>query len=82
MFLTSYNIYGKSEVILCVGQQKRHRHKEQTFGLWVERVERFEKIALNRQPVRVRCMTQGTQSQCSVTTWRDGVGREGEGGTE
>ena len=22
-------------------------------------------------------MTQGTQSQCSVTTWRDGVGREG-----
>ena len=25
-------------------------------------------------------MTQGTQSRCSVTTWRDGVGREVGGG--
>ena len=26
-------------------------------------------------------MTQGTQSQCSVTAWRSGLGREGERGS-
>ena len=36
----------------------------------------------NRSPVRVGCMTQGTQSPSSVTTSRDGVGGRGlpEGG--
>ena len=34
----------------------------------------------NRWPVQVWCMKQGTQSRCSGTTQRDGVGREvGEG---
>ena len=46
----------------------------------------FERIALkhvyyhmwNRSPVQVRCRKQGTQSQCTGTTLRDGegVGRE------
>ena len=44
----------------------------------------FERIALkhvyyhmwNRWPVQVRCMQQGTQSQCMGTTQRDGMGRE------
>ena len=47
------------------------------------RVGRFERIALkhvyyqmwNRWPVQVWCMKQGTQSWCSGTTQRDGMGR-------
>ena len=31
---------------------------------------------------RVWCMAQGTQSRCSVTIWRDGVGREVGGGVQ
>ena len=33
-----------------------------------------------KQSVRIRCLVQGTQSRCSVTTWRDGVGWEFGGG--
>ena len=48
------------------------------------RVGWFERIGLNhvyyhmwnRWPVQVRCMKQGTQSQCTGTTQRDGMGRE------
>ena len=29
-----------------------------------------------------RCITQGTRNWCSVTTWKGGVGREGEGGVQ
>ena len=74
---------------LCARQQKRHRYKEQTFGLWEKpRVGWFERIALkhvyyhmwNRWPVQVRCMKQDTQSQCTGTTQRDRMRREvGEG---
>ena len=35
----------------------------------------------NRWPVQVQCMNQGTQSQCSGTTQKDRVGREGGGGS-
>ena len=53
-----------------------------------ERVGLFEWIALkhihyhmwNRWPVRVCWMMQGTQSQSSVTAWRERVGREVAGG--
>ena len=31
--------------------------------------------------MQVQCMNQGTQSQCSGTTQRDGVGREVGGGS-
>ena len=34
----------------------------------------------NSWPVEDLCMMQGNQSPCSVTTWRDGVGREVGGG--
>ena len=34
----------------------------------------------NRSPVQVRCKKQGTQSWCTGTTQRDGVGREVGGG--
>ena len=59
------------------------------FGLWEKaRVGWFERIALkhvhyhmwNRWAVQVQCMKPGTQSQCSGTTQRDGMGRAvGEG---
>ena len=74
---------------LYVRQQKRHRYKEQTFGLWEKvRVGWFERTALkhvyyhmwNRWPGQVQCMKQGTQSQCTGTTQRDGMGREVGGG--
>ena len=75
---------------LYTRQQKRHRYKEQTFGLCFEkaRVGWFERIALkhlyyhmwNRWPVQVWCMKQGTESQCTGTTHGDGLGREGERG--
>ena len=53
------------------------------------RVGWFERIALkhvyyhvwNRWPVQVQCMKQGTQSRCTGTTLREGVGREVGGGT-
>ena len=32
--------------------------------------------------MQVWCMTQGTQSWCSVTTWRDRVGRKMGGGVQ
>ena len=49
-----------------------------------KRVGWFERIALkhthyhrwNREPVGVWCVTRGTRSRRSVTSWRGGVGRE------
>ena len=35
---------------------------------------------LNRSPVQVQCMEQGTQSWCTGTTLRDGMGRKVGGG--
>ena len=70
-------------------QQKRHRCKEQTFGLWENaRVGWSERIALkhvyyhmrNRSPVQVWCMRQTAQGQCTGMTLRDGMRREVEGG--
>ena len=70
---------------LYARQQKRHRYKEQTFGLWEKvRVRWFAIIALkhvyyhirNRWPVQLRCMKQGTQRQCTRTPQRDGMGME------
>ena len=70
---------------LYVRQQKRHKYKEQTFGLWEKvRMGWFERRALkhvyyhmwNRSPVQVQSSKQGTQSQCTGTTQRDGIGRE------
>ena len=70
---------------LYARQQKRHRYKKQTFGLWEKAtVGSFERIALkhvyyhmrNRSPVQVRSSKQSTQSQYTGTTQRDGMGRE------
>ena len=76
---------------LHVRQQKRHRCKEQTFGLCGEkaRVQWFERIVLkhvyyhmwNRSPVQVRCIRQGAQGWCSGMTLRDRMGREVGGGS-
>ena len=75
--------------IICARQQKKHRCIEKSFGLWEKaRVGWSERIALkyvyyhiwNRSPVQVRCMKQGTQSWCTGTTLRDGMGREGGSG--
>ena len=74
---------------LYARQQKRHRCKEQSFGLWEKaRVGWFERIPLkhvyyhmwNRSPVQVRCMIQGAQGWCTGMTQRDGMGREVGGG--
>ena len=70
---------------LYVRRQKRHRCKEQSFGLWEKaRVGWFERIALrhvyyhmwNRSPVQFQCMRQGGQGWYTGMTLRDGMGRE------
>ena len=75
---------------LYARQQKRHRYKEQTFGLCGRRQGfLFDKMTLkhvyyhmwNRWPVQVRCMKLGTQSWCTGTAQRDGMGREVGGGS-
>ena len=77
---------------LYVRQQKRHRYIKRTdfWTLWEKvRVGWFERTALkhvyyhmwNRWPVQVQCMKQGTQSQCTGTTQRDGMGKEAGGGS-
>ena len=62
---------------LYVRQQKRHRCKEQTFGLWEKvMVGCFERIALKhiyyhlwiRSPVQVQYMRQGDQDWCTGMT--------------
>ena len=85
-----YGIWKGVVMTLYVRQQKRHRYKEQTFGLCGRKRgwEWFERIALkhvyyhmwNRSPVQVWCMKQGTQNKCTGTTQRDGMGREVGGG--
>ena len=64
---------------LYARQQKRHRCKEQSFGLCGRRprVGWSERIALkhvyyhmwNRLPVQVRCMRQGAQRWCTGMTY-------------
>ena len=70
---------------LYARQQKRHRYKEQTLGLWEKaRVGWFERRALkhiyyhmwNRSLVQVWCMRQGAQGWCTGMTLRDRMGRE------
>ena len=77
-------------MILYARQQKRHRYKEQTFGLWEKaRVGWFERIALkhiyyhmwNSSPVQVWCMRQGAQGWCTGMTVRDAMGRKVGGGS-
>ena len=75
---------------LYARQQKRHRYKEQTFGLCGRRQgwDDLKKIALthvyyhmwNRSPVQVQCMRQSAQGWCTGITLRDGIGREVGGG--
>ena len=75
-------------ITLYEQQQKRHRCKEQTFGLCKVRVGWFEKIALkhvyysmwNRSPVQVRCMRQSAQGWYTGMTLKDGMGKEVGGG--
>ena len=73
---------------LYARQQKRHRCKEQTFGLCGRRrVGWFERIALkhayyhtwNRSPVQVQCMRQGAQGWCTGWPWGMGWGGMWEG---
>ena len=47
-------------------------------GGWFERIalKRTHYHMWNRESVGVWCVTRGTQSRCSVTSWRGGVGRE------
>ena len=73
-------------MILCTGQQRRHRCKEQIFGLsgrgrgWDDLREQHwntrSTICTADNQCRVCCMKQGTQSQRSVTIWRGRVERE------
>ena len=48
--------------------------------IWENSLETCILPYVNRWPVQARWMKQGTQSQCSGTTQRDGVGRETGGG--
>ena len=70
---------------LYVRQKKTQMYRTDFWTLWEKaRVGWFERIALkhayyhmwNRWPVHVRCKKQATQSQCTGTTQRDGMGRE------
>ena len=70
---------------LYARQQKRHRCKECTVGLWEKaRVGWFERIALkhvyyhmwNRSLVQVRCMRKGAQCWCTGMTLREGMEKE------
>ena len=72
-------------------QQKRHRCKEQTVGVWEKaRVGWFKTIALkhvyyrmwNRSPFQVWCMRQGSQGWCTGMTLKDVMGREVGGGSK
>ena len=75
--------------ILKKRQQKRYKCKEHAFNslgegkggmIWENSTETYAIPYVKRWPVQVRSMKQGTQSWCSGTTQRDGVGREvGEG---
>ena len=64
--------------------------KTDFWTMWEKaRVGWFERTALksvyfhmpNGWPVQVQCMKQGTESWCSATTQRDGVGRKVGGGS-
>ena len=89
-FRKMVNHYGKWwKITLYARQQKRHRYKEVFWTLLEKvRVGWFERIALkhvyhhmwNRSPVQIWCMKQDTQSWCTGTTQRDGMGREVGGG--
>ena len=69
---------------LYARQQKRHKCKEQTFGVWKKARVGFERQhwnmcyyhMWNKSPVQVRCMRQGTQGRSTGTILRDGMGRE------
>ena len=72
-------------MILYARQQKRHRCKEQTFGLCERRVgwddlreEHWNMyiIICEIEPVQAQCMRQGAQGWCTGMTLRDGIGRE------
>ena len=47
--------------------------------IWKNNIETCIFHMWNRWPVHVWCMKQSTQSQCTGTTQRDGMGREVEG---
>ena len=70
---------------------KRDTERTDFWTMWEKAsVGWFERIALkrlyyhmwNRWPVQVQCIKQGTQSQCTGTTQRDGMGREVRGSLE
>ena len=69
--------------ILLAGQQRTHTLDtvgEGESGLMWENSNETYILLCVKQPVGVQCITQGAQSQCSVTTWRGGMEREvGEG---
>ena len=81
---------GNDDLICKIAKRHRLKNKEkQPFGLWEKaRVGWFEIIGLkhvyyhmwNRWPAQVRCVKQGTQSRCTGTSQRDGMGREVSGG--
>ena len=68
------------------GQQRRHRHKEQTLldsveggkdgMIWENSTEAYTLSYVKQRASGSLMYDAGTQSQCSVTTWRDGVGKE------
>ena len=70
--------------ILCAGHQRRHKHKEQTFGLsgrrgWDNLREKNWNIHIVIRKIDNQWefdVWHRAQSWCSVTTWRDRVGRE------
>ena len=74
------HIYGIRKMVtmtLYERQQKRHRCKEQTFGLCARRWAWGD---LREWPVQVRCMKHGTQSWYTGMIQRDAMGREVGGG--
>ena len=86
------HIYGIKKTVMTIlyaRQQKRHRCKEQTFGLcgqrrvWDDLREQHWNMYNTICKIDDQCKFDawnGTQSRCSGTTQRDGEGREsGEG---
>ena len=74
-------------VLLFAGQQRRRRHKEQTYGYsWGGRgwdgFREWYEICTSpyvQWQVGVCCMMQETQNWCSVMTQKGGLGREVRG---
>ena len=77
------NFIGRSALIRAIKEKSLWNLWEKARVRWLERIvlKHVYYHMWNRWPVQVQCMRQGTQSQGTGTTLRDGMGREEERGS-